>query len=186
MLQMMTSEFIKSLEKNEYPLEYDLSARNTNNNNNNNLSNHFNNDRSTVTGFLVNNKEQMPIQDDGFQNLKKNSKMKLPKVKQYSKPRIKKHEDTLPISEDENVENYVENNNENMPKSNSPKILKITKKVKQRNDDKSNIKNLYGSLMTMQGGFTTKDKNYGFSRNNILKNERKDFHESLSSSPKNL
>ena len=182
MLQMMTSEFIKSIEKNEFPLEYDLSARNTsNNNNNNNMSNHFNGERSTVTGFLVNNKEQ--IQEDGFQNLKKNSKMKLPKVKQYSKPRIKKHEDTLPISDDENIENNVDNNHEILGKSNSPQILKITKKSKQRNDDKSNIKNLYGSLMTMQGGFSTKDKNFGFSRNNMLKTEKKDFVESLNSSP---
>ena len=61
MLQMMTSEFIKSIEKSEFPLEYD-NLKNTNN-----LSNM--NERTGMSGFIINNKEQ--IQDDGFPNLKK-------------------------------------------------------------------------------------------------------------------
>ena len=181
MLQMMTSEFIKSIEKNEFPLEYDVSARNTNSNN---ISNQLN-DKSTITGFVINNKEQM--QDEGFQNMKKNSKMKLPKVKQYSKPKLKKYEETLPISDDEfiDINNNLDNNKDIITKNNSPKILKITKKTKQKNEDKGNNKNLYGNLMTMQGGFTARDKNYGFSRNNILKNEKNDFISSRNNSPKN-
>ena len=38
MLQMMTSEFVKSIEKNEFPQEFEMSSRN----NNNNLSTQFN------------------------------------------------------------------------------------------------------------------------------------------------
>ena len=182
MLQMMTSEFIKSLEKNEFPLDYESSARNTNTNNNSNIFNsQF--DKSTAAGFVINNKEQ--IQDDAL-SLKK-SKMKLPKVKQYSKPKIKKYEETLPISDEELVDNVVDNNKELIVNSNSPKILKITKKAKQKmGEDKGN--NIYRNLMTMQGGFTQRDKrdkNFGtFSRNNILKNEKNEFISNINNSPK--
>ena len=177
MLQMMTSEFIKSIEKNEFPLETETSGKNINNNSNINSQI---NDKSTIAGFVVNNKEQ--FQDDGFQNLKK-SKMKLPKVKQYSKPKIKKYDENLPISDDEILENNVENNKELVSISTSPQILKITKKTKQKTDNKSSNKNIYGNLMTMQGGFSHRD-NYGFSRNNILKNEKNEFLSTLNNSPK--
>ena len=94
MLQMMTSEFVKSIEKSEFPIEYDMSSKN--NNTSYNASN-FVNDKANMTGFVINSKEQ--TQEDGFQNLKKNNKIKLPKVKQYSKPKIRKFEETLPISD---------------------------------------------------------------------------------------
>ena len=183
MLQMMTSEFIKSLEKNEFPLDYESSAKNTNTNNNSNIFNsQF--DRSTVTGgFIINNKEQ--IQEDAL-SLKK-SKMKLPKVKQYSKPKIKKYEETLPISDDELIDNVVENNKELVVNSNSPQILKITKKAKHKiAEDKGN--NTFRNLMTMQGGFTQRDKREKnlatFSRNNILKTEKNEFISNYNNSPK--
>ena len=109
--------------------------------------------------------------------------MKLPKVKQYSKPKIKKYEENLPISDDEIIENNIENNKELVTKNNSPKILKITKKTKQKMDDKKN-KNIYGNLMTMPGGFTPRDNTYGFNRNNILKTDKNEFLASLNSTPK--
>ena len=187
MLQMMTSEFIKSIEKNEFPLEYEINGKNINNNSNinsknNNNSNIFNsqiNDKSSITGLVVNNKEQI---DEGFQNLKK-PKMKLPKVKQYSKPKIKKYDDNLPVSDDDIMDNNIENNKEVITTNNSPQILKITKKSKQKLDDNKHNKNIYGNLMTMQGGFTSRD-NYGFSRNNILKTESNEFMATLNNSPK--
>ena len=37
--------------------------------------------------------------------------------------------------------------------------------------------------MTLQGGFSHRD-NYGFSRNNILKNEKNEFLSTLNNSPK--
>ena len=178
MLQMMTSEFIKSIEKNEFPLEYEINGKNINNNSN--IFNSQINDKSSITGLVVNNKEQI---DEGFQNLKK-PKMKLPKVKQYSKPRIKKYEETLPISDEEPIDNVVDNNKEIIVSNNSPKILKITKKTKQKvGNDKGN--NTYRNLMTMQGGFTQRDKNIGtFSRNNILKTEKNEFISNYNNSSK--
>ena len=172
MLQMMTSEFIKSIEKSEFPLEYE-SAKNTNN-----LSNI--NERAGMSGFIINNKEQ--IQDDGFPNLKKNSKMILPKVKQYSKPKIRRFDEALPISDDEYTDNNNEINKDTIPASSSPKILKITKKY----HDKMNNKFMNGNLKTMQGGFSTKDINFGMRRNsNIMKTEKNEFKATLTTSPKN-
>ncbi len=177
MLQMMTSEFIKSIEKNEFPTEYELSARNnTTNNISNTISNQF--DKSTVTGFVINNKEQ----EDGLQNLKK-SKMKLPKVKQFSKPKIRKYEDNLPISDDEFPGNNIEVNKDLVVNSSSPKILKITKKTKQKTGGDKGGGSIYGNLMTMQGAFSQRDKNNPFSRNNLLKNEKNEYVGTLSNSP---
>jgi hypothetical protein len=169
MLQMMTSEFIKSIEKSEFPLEYET-AKNTNN-----LSNI--NERTGMSGFIINNKEQ--IQDEGFNlNLKKNSKMILPKVKQYSKPKLRRYDETLPISDDEYTDNN-EINKDTIPANNSPKILKITKKY---HDNKF----LNGNLKTMQGGFSSKDINFGFRRNsNVMKTEKNEFKATLTTSPKN-
>jgi len=167
MLQMMTSEFIKSIEKSEFPLEYD-NLKNTNN-----LSNM--NERTGMSGFIINNKEQ--IQDDGFPNLKKNSKIILPKVKQYSKPKLRKYDETLPISDDEYTDNNNEYNRDTIPASNSPKILKITKKYQNK---------MNSNLKTMQGGFSSKDINFGMRRNsNIMKTEKNEFKATLTTSPKN-
>ena len=181
MLQMMTSEFVKSIEKSEFPIEYDMSSRN--NNTSYNASN-FVNDKSNATGFIINNKEQ--TQEDEFQNLKKNNKIKLPKVKQYSKPKIKRFEETLPISDDDYIEKNNEDNKDINSKSNSPKIVKITKKNKIRiGDDKSN-NTVLGNLMTLQGGFRQRDsRNLGLGRNsNTTKNEKNEIG-TLTASSKN-
>ena len=170
-LQMMTSEFIKSIEKSEFPLEYDA-AKNANN-----LSNL--NERTGMSGFTINNREQ--IQDDGFPNLKKNSKMVLPKVKQYSKSRIRRYDETLPISDDEYTDNNNENNKNTIPTSNSPKILKITKK-----NNKVDNRFMNENFKTMQGGFSSKEINFGFRRNsNVMKTEKNEFKATLTTSPKN-
>ena len=169
MLQMMTSEFVKSIEKSEFPIEYDMSSKN--NNTSYNASN-FANDKANMTGFIINSKEQ--TQEDGFQNLKKNNKIKLPKVKQYSKPKIRKFEETLPISDDDFIEKNNEDNNEKASKSNSPKIVKITKKNRIRIGEEKTNNNMLGNLMTLQGGFRQRDsRNFGLGRNfNTTKNEK--------------
>ena len=169
MLQMMTSEFVKSIEKSEFPIEYDMSSKN--NNTSYNASN-FANDKANMTGFVINSKEQ--TQEDGFQNLKKNNKIKLPKVKQYSKPKIRKFEETLPISDDDFIEKNNEDNNEKASKSNSPKIVKITKKNRIRIGEEKTNNNMLGNLMTLQDGFRQRDsRNFGLGRNfNTTKNEK--------------
>ena len=156
-------------------MEYDLSSKNTNNNSNA-ISNQY--DKSTITGIVVNNKEH----DDGLQNIKK-AKMKLPKVKQFSKPKIRKYEETLPVTDDE-LQDNIEINKDIVINSNSPKILKITKKSKKNGEDKGS-KSINGNLMTMQGGFTQRERNNPFSRNNFLKSEKNENIGTLNNSPKN-
>ena len=181
MLQMMTSEFVKSIEKSEFPIEYDVSSKN--NNTSYNASN-FVNDKANITGFIINSKEQ--TQEDGFQNLKKNNKIKLPKVKQYSRPKIRKFEETLPISDDDYIEKNNEDNKDMASKSNSPKIVKITKKNKIRIGEEKSNNNMFGNLMTLQGGFRQRDsRNFGLGRNsNTTKNEKNEIG-TLTASSKN-
>ena len=180
MLQMMTSEFVKSIEKSEFPIEYDMSSRN--NNTSYNASNFV--DKANTTGFIINSKEQ--TQEGGFQNLKKNNKIKLPKVKEYSKPKIRRFEETLPISDDDFIEKNNEDNKDMASKSNSPKIVKITKKNKIRIGEEKSNNNVLGNLMTLQGGFRQRDsRNFGLGRNsNTTKNEKNEIG-TLTASSKN-
>ena len=159
MLQMMTSEFVKSIEKSEFPQEFDVSR----NNNSNFINTQFNN--KSTGGIIINKKE-------GFiENLKKLSK--LPRVKQFSnsKIKLKKYDDSLPVSDDEN--NYLDNFNiENeMKKQNSPKIVKITKKEKL-NEGKGSLKSIYSNMIT-QGKINYKETNFEPGKNNMfLKTEK--------------
>ena len=128
MLQMMTSEFVKSIERNE--LNQDLEI-NTKNNFGNNISTNFNEKINFNNNIIINNKDSIN-NNDLIKNLKK-SKMKLPKVHPYSNSKIKKYkiEDALPVSDDDinyGEENNINTNNEDEIKSTSPKILKIYKK----------------------------------------------------------
>ena len=179
MLQMMTTEFIKSLEKTDLPQENDQSYKN--NNKSINESNVIN-EKLTLNGIIINNKEQ---KEEKFQNLKKNSKMKLPKVLQYSKIKLKKFDEECPVSDEEYFENSHENNKETVHKSSSPKILKITKKNRVRLANEKGDKNLYSSLMTMQGGFN-REKAFGMGRNTYYeKKENNDLPGDLTTSQKN-
>ena len=175
MLQMMTSEFVKSIEKNEFPQDFEMSSRN------NNLSTQFNDKHG---GFIINNKYEF------INNLKKFSKMKLPKVKQFSNPKIKikKFEEALPVSDDEN--NYLENYNNNLENEirnsqNSPKILKIKKKEKS-NFGKGSVKNIYNNLITTQENLFSKDRNLDLGRNKMVyKTEKNTFESNEVNNPNN-
>ena len=144
MLEMMSSEFAKSIEKNDFPDE---------NNNNNLLSSetHINTvpnriERAASTKLKINKKDLS--QEEGIQNLKgakKSGKMKLPKMIQ-SRMKLKKSEGiTVNVnqnSDDENnkssdknnIVNAIVNNlneKEEIPNiEDSPKIIKIVKKAK--------------------------------------------------------
>ena len=123
MLQMMTSEFVKSIERNELNQDLEINTKN-NFANFNSISTQFNDKNN----FNNNNKDN---NSDFIKNLKK-SKMKLPKVHPYLNSKLKKYklEDTLPISEDDyNYQEVINNNNEEeLKEQNNPKILKIYKK----------------------------------------------------------
>ena len=167
MLQMMTSEFIKSIEKSEFPSELEANSKN-NNNNNNNLSGQINDNLGI--GIITNNKDQ--AKEDNITNLKQISKMKLPKVKQYSNNKIKlsKLVDEVPVSDDEN--NDLENN-EIKVKISSPKIMKITKKEKSSND-------FLGNSFLIKGNSSNK-RNMEISSNNTFLNTYRNTFDGLGS-----
>ena len=126
MLQMMTSEFVKSIERNEFNQDLEINTKN-NFGNFNSLSTQFN--EKNYNNIVINNTKE--ARDDFIKNLKKNSKMKLPKVHPYSNSKLKKYrlEDTLPVSEDDyNYAEPINNNDDEIKEQNSPKILKIYKK----------------------------------------------------------
>ena len=129
MLQMMTSEFVKSIERNEFDQGLEINTKN-NFGNYNNMSTQFN-EKMNFNGnnnIIINNSTN---KDDFIKNLKK-SKMKLPKVHPYSNSKLKKYklEEALPVSEDDiNYDEVANNNNEDeIKEEKSPRILKIYKK----------------------------------------------------------
>ena len=168
MLQMMTSEFVKSIEKSEIPLDFEINSRNNINQLGINKSTQFND----KTAININTKE------DFIKNLKHFSKMKLPKVNQFSssKMKLKKYEDSLPVSDDES--NYLDNNFENeiRIKKNSPEILQIRKKGKS-NLVKGSDKNINGIIMSKLGNLTTKEINNNSGRNNIISITEKNIYD---------
>ena len=125
MLQMMTSEFVKSIERNELNQDLEINTKN-NFGSFNSISTQINEKNNNIN---VNNSKD---NNDFMRNLKKNSKIKLPKVHPYSNSKLKKYklEETLPVSDDDyNYQEVVNNNNEDdIKEQNSPKILKIYKK----------------------------------------------------------
>ena len=134
MLQMMTSEFVKSIQDMEINTRNNFNSISTQfNERPNNVNNNINNN------IMINNTRE----EFNTKNGKKNNKMKLPKVHPYSNTKLKKYklENSLPVSDDEN--NYIDsvNNNEDEAKEdkNSPKILKIYKKNNKMGKDYENF-----------------------------------------------
>ena len=120
MLQMMTSEFVKSIERNELNQDLEINTKN-NFANFNSISTQFN-DKNNFNNNKDNN-------SDFIKNLKK-SKMKLPKVHPYSNSKLKKYklEDTLPVSEDDyNYQEVINNNNEEELKEQTKSNIKAYK-----------------------------------------------------------
>ena len=117
--------------------------------------------------------------------------MKLPKVKQFSnsKIKLKKYEETLPVSDDEN--NYWENYNNNLENEirnsqNSPKILKIKKKEKS-NFGKGSVKNIYNNLISTQEQLFSKDRNLDLGRNKmVFKTEKNTFESAEVNNPHSI
>jgi hypothetical protein len=129
MLQMMTSEFVKSIEKNTNEIQNE-SEHNIRNNKNTSLNSVDNgrmytssniNSEKTLLGLSVNNKQQ--IFDDSQVMQRKSGKLKLPIMTKYMKNRRVKNTSDIPISDDERENVYDKNNIEG-----SPKIVKIMKK----------------------------------------------------------
>ena len=162
MLQMMTSEFIKNIEKNEYPNDNESSSRNINNPNLSTSPSFPINERSNLNSVYINNKER----DDSI-GLKKKNKILLPKMTSNSKNKIKLiNGDNLNVSDDENndaiISEYRSKETEINKDINSPKILKITKKGKPNITEIGKNKGIFKNLVTSQGIFTPREKNNQF------------------------
>ena len=158
MLQMMTSEFVKSIERNELNQDLEINTKN-NFGNPNNISNNFNEKINfNNNNIIINNKDNN--NNDFIKNLKR-SKMKLPKVHPNSNSKIKKYklEDTLPVSDDDiNYAEEINNNNinEDEMKANSPKILKIYKKRGKESYDNMGPTTLRNEHITRNNEFAKK------------------------------
>ena len=160
MLQMMTSEFIKNIEKKDFPNDQEISSRNVNNANLS-TSPSYPNERPNVNSVIFNNRER----DDSI-GFKKRTKFKLPKMNE-SKNKIKLiNGDNLPISDDDNndiiVSDHRMKDTEINKDVNAPKILKITKKGKTNILEMGKNKGLFKNLVTSQSIFTPREKNNQF------------------------
>ena len=173
MLQMMTSEFVKSIERNELNQDLEINTKN-NFGNPNNISNNFNEKINfNNNNIIINNKDNN--NNDFIKNLKR-SKMKLPKVHPNSNSKIKKYklEDTLPVSDDDiNYAEEINNNNinEDEMKANSPKILKIYKKRGKESYDNMGPTTLRNEHITRNNEFAKKFNFMKTDRNLYYKEE---------------
>ena len=161
MLQMMTSEFIKNIEKNEFPSEQEVSSRNINNANLSTSPSYHPTERPNINSVVLSNKER----EDSI-GFKKKTKFILPRMNE-SKNKIKLiNADNLPISDDENNDIIISDTRaketEINKDINTPKILKITKKGKANLIETGKNKGLFKNLVTVQGVFTPREKNNQF------------------------
>ena len=163
-LQMMTSEFIKNIEKNELGIDYESSSRNTNKNNLSLSPSFPPNEKQNINSMFLTHKEKDKDKEkerDDSISFKKKTKFTLPKMSQNSKNKIKLIDgDNLPISDDENNDVIISDNNViKESDKNTPKILKITKKSKVNLFDKNKNKGIFKNLLTVQGAFSAREKN---------------------------
>ena len=167
MLEMVSSEFAKNIEKNDF-----INENNSNIDNNNNYINTMPNnrmERASSTKLKINKKDL--IQEENIQNIqnlkgsKKFGKMKLPKMIQ-SKIKLKRNENISingnQVSDDENtggegivIKNANSNVNANVNQNEkdefqniegSPKIMKIFKKI-AKNDLNSNSSDNFKTIL---------------------------------------
>ena len=161
-LQMMTSEFIKNIEKNELGIDYESSSRNTNKNNLSLSPSFPSNEKQNINSMFLTHKEKDKEKErDDSISFKKKTKFTLPKMSQNSKNKIKLIDgDNLPISDDENNDVIISDNNAiKESDKNTPKILKITKKSKANLFNKNKNKGIFKNLLTVQGAFSAREKN---------------------------
>ena len=136
MLQMMTSEFVKTLEHNEnnsfanFNSDGEINQNNNKQNKNTNTPSVFYSSEKSFSGMKINNKEK--LKDEAFNFYRTGGKAFLPKVKKYKKKNKDKSIESIPVSDEErdgagdSVEKF-----KTPIITESPKIMKITKKRSQ-------------------------------------------------------
>ena len=167
MLQMMTSEFVKTFEN---PIENNT-ALNINSDNeaiqnnklNKNLTSNthsilFHSSDKNLIGAKMNNKDQ--VKEDALYFYRTGGKVKLPKMKKFTKKNKDKFEESIPVSDEE--KDYVGDSNDKIKQFNteSPKIMRITKKKLQNPFNMSGFNPKYNSGVSIEQGNKKKDKDY--------------------------
>ena len=178
MLQMMTSEFVKTFDHND-------NTNNTFNFNSDNESKPIKNLNSTNTllyrsdksfsGMRINDKEQ--VKEDILNFYRTGGKVKLPKMRKFMKKNLgkEKFDESIPISDEEKdfVIDSADKINSTIP--DSPKIMKITK-LKQQQQNPFNMSGLNNKTASVFdfGNKKKKKKNHSVSSNikaKMIKNE---------------
>ena len=162
MLQMMTSEFVKTFGENSVTYNSDNEGNNQNNKSNkNNFGNNtnsllFHSSDKSFSGMKINNKEQ--IKEDAFNFYRTGGKVKLPKMKKFSKKHKDKFDESIPISDEE--KDYIGESNDkpNPVNTESPKIMRITKIKSQNPFNMSGFSPKYGQ--SIEYANKTKDKEF--------------------------
>ena len=132
MLQMMTNEFVKNVEKNanELQKENEQSHKSLNLNtinDNGRVNTNFINNEKTLIGLSINNRHhQVEDPQQTVSNIRKSGKVRLPLMTKFMKNKKPKNSNDVPVSDEEG-----DNNNDFFDKFKilgSPKIMKIIKK----------------------------------------------------------
>ena len=171
MLQMMTNEFIKNIEKNSNDHsnnEQSYKSLNLNNINENgriNTNNNINREK-TLLGLSVNNKEQ--IFDDSNIIQRKSGKLRLPVMTRYAKQKKNRNFGEAPVSDEERERDKDYNDVfDKLRIVSSPKIMKIMKK-------KAGTTNIFGQSETYDNSLNTENNiniNSGDIKQNIAKSQ---------------
>ena len=168
MLQMMTSEFVKTFDHNDNNNTFNINSENEGKGGNNlNATNSllYQSDKS-FSGMKINNKEQ--VKEDILSFYRTGGKVRLPKMRKFMKKSYgkEKFDESVPVSDEE--KDYVGDSVDKINQTTeSPKIMKIMK-VKQQQQNSFNI-----------GGFNTKTASIM-----DFKNRKREKNHSVSSSVK--
>ena len=144
MLQMMTNEFIKNIEKhsNENNANYNEQSHKSLNLNNIDFNT---NSEKTLLGLSVNNKQQLFDETNLMQ--RKSGRIRLPVMTRYSKQKKLKNMNDAPVSDDErDKEKEYKDIFSKMKIMSSPKILKIMKKKTARTEGYDNSLNTESNI----------------------------------------
>ena len=175
MLQMMTSEFVKTFDHNDNNNTFNFNSDNEsklgkNLNSTNTLL--YRNDKS-FSGMRINDKEQ--VKEDILNFYRTGGKVRLPKMRKFMKKNLgkEKFDESIPISDEERdfVIDSADKINSTIP--DSPKIMKITK-LKQQQQNPFNMSGFNNKTASVFNLGNKKKKNNSVSSNiktKMLKNE---------------
>ena len=166
MLQMMTNDFVQTFEHHhdrdrESKENINLSIENdtsSNNKSSNKIFNNINNANNTSNNIYNTNEKSLIASrmhnKDEF--LRTNAKMRLPKLKKFSKFVKEKFNETIPVS-DEEKDNYGNIIERGLINSESPKIMKIVKKKTKNNFNVGAMTSKHGFSIDYGGNKERKD-----------------------------